>query len=78
MKVKMLEHFREKNVHYQPDQEVEVSPKVAAYLLEHRKAVEVSKPASRHDVEPQFENAEPPPKVRKTKRSVRRKKHEKS
>ena len=62
MKVKMLEHFQDGKVHYHPEQEVEVNAVMGAYLLEHRKAVQVVEAGNRHEVEPQFEKAEEPPK----------------
>lgn len=39
MKVKMLEHYQDAQVHYLPDQEVDVSAELGAWLVEHRKAV---------------------------------------
>ena len=63
MKVKMNVFFNDTKGHnFEPEQVVEVGAEFGKWLIESRKAEEVSAPASRHDVEPQFENAEEPPK----------------
>lgn len=65
MKVKLLEHYRDAKVHYRPEQVVDVSKDFGEWLLEHHKAQQVQEPVreARHlDVEPQFEQAEEPPK----------------
>lgn len=41
MKVKMLEHYQDAQVHYLPDQEVDTSAALGAWLVEHRKAVKL-------------------------------------
>lgn len=62
MKIKMREHFREANIHFAPEQVIEVDDALGAWLVEHRKAVRVEE--ARHlDVEPQFEQAEEPPQA---------------
>jgi hypothetical protein len=39
MKVKLLEHYQDAQVHYLPEQEVDVDATLGAWLVEHRKAV---------------------------------------
>jgi hypothetical protein len=60
MKVKMIEHYQDRDVTLFPDQEADVSAALGAWLIEHRKAQAVID--ARHlNVEPQFEQAEEPP-----------------
>jgi hypothetical protein len=74
MKVKMYEHYQEAGLHLHPDQEVEVDPKLGAFLVRYRKAVEIKpepkvEPVAHYlDVEPQFEEAEEPPVIAPKKR----------
>lgn len=65
MKIKMLEHYQDKNIHLALGQEVEVEANLGAWLVEYNKAVAL--PDARHlDAEPQFEQAEEPPKQAET------------
>ena len=58
----MLEHYNDRTNHFSEGQVVEVDKNLADFLLNHRKAVEVTQKEARHlDVEPQFEQAEAPP-----------------
>jgi hypothetical protein len=41
MKVKLLEHYQDAQVHYLPEQEVDVAAALGAWLVEHRKAVKL-------------------------------------
>jgi hypothetical protein len=41
MKVKLLEHYQDAQVHYLPEQEVDVDAALGAWLVEHRKAVKL-------------------------------------
>lgn len=63
MKVRMSEHYQDSTCHLYPDKEYEVDGSLGEFLLKHRKAVKVEPaPTFKHlDVEPQFEQAEPPP-----------------
>ena len=75
MKVKMLVFFNDTKGHnFEPKQVVEVAAELGKWLIESRKAVEVPAPASRHNVEPQFENVEEPPKPEKVIPPVKRRK----
>jgi hypothetical protein len=76
MKVKMIEHYQDARQHLAPEQVVEVDDELGAWLVEHRKAQAVGevKQARHLDLEPQFEQAEEPPKppqFEKPKRSRR-------
>lgn len=64
MKVFMQEHYQDAKVHLYPDKEYEVDSVLGEWLLKHRKAVKVEPVLeARHlSVEPQFEQAEEPPK----------------
>ena len=63
MKVKLLEHYQDSNIHLYPEQVAEVDDALGAFLLQHNKAEAIhEKKEARHlDVEPQFEQAEEPP-----------------
>lgn len=70
--MKMKEHYQDAQVHYQPKQVVDVGAALGAWLIEHRKAepVEEVREARHLDVEPQFEQAEEPPKPEKPARKI--------
>ena len=71
MKVKMKVLFQNTSgVFYEEGKEYEVGAQMGAWLIKARKAVEVVQAGSIHDVEPQFENANEPPKppVKKARR----------
>ena len=73
MKVKMKVFFNDTKGHnFEPEQVVEVGAELGKWLIESRKAAEI--PASRHEVEPQFENVEEPPKPEKVIPPVKRRK----
>ena len=73
MKVKMIEHYRDAKQHLAIEQEVEVGGVLGAWLIEHGKAKAIeSNAGSIHDVEPQFENANIPPKPKKAKPKVKK------
>lgn len=64
MKITMLEYYRDAQNYFEPLQVVDVDASLGEWLVEHHKAVEViAAPASRLDVEPQFEQAEEPPQA---------------
>lgn len=61
MKVKLLEHYQDSKQHLYPDKEYDVERVLGEWLIKNRKAVEISD--VRHlNIEPQFEQAEEPPK----------------
>lgn len=71
MKVKMREHYQDARQHLAPGQVVSVDEVLGRWLLDNRKAEAVQNEARHLDVEPQFEQAEEPPKpqVRNPKRA---------
>ena len=58
MIVRLLEYYQDAQNHFAPEQEVEVDEVLGAYLVVHKKAVQVVKHL---EIEPQFEQAEEPP-----------------
>ena len=67
MKVKMTEHYQDARTSLAPGNEYDVDAALGAWLVAHRKAIKLevvaAAPMPRHlDVEPQFEQAEEPPK----------------
>lgn len=70
MKIQMFEYYQDASINLHPDQIAEVNDELAAWLIEHRKAkaVQEAKPARHLDVEPQFEQAEEPPKSQRLER----------
>lgn len=72
MQVKMKVFYNDKSNHFRPEQVVEVGQELGEYLVMHRKAVEIVKEPRRLNVEPQFEQAEEPPKFEKPQKRSRR------
>jgi len=63
MQVKMKVHYNDTSGHnFEPNQIVEVGSGLGVWLIAEKKAEEVVTAGSIHDVEPQFENANEPPK----------------
>lgn len=72
MIVLMTEHYQEDKLHLYPEKQYEVSEKLGEWLLKHRKALKIETPKYM-EVEPQFEQAEPPkPQEFKNRKSGRR------
>lgn len=59
MKVLMLEHYQDAQVHYAPEQVVDVSASLGAWLVEHRKAVAVIEESKPVEESPRQETRKP-------------------
>lgn len=59
MKVLMLEHYQDAQVHYAPEQVVDVSASLGAWLVEHRKAVAIVEESKPVEESPRQETRKP-------------------
>lgn len=74
MIVVMKEHYQDAKLHLYPEKQYEVDAVLGEWLIKHRKAVKIETPKYL-EVEPQFEQPEPPqpqPQEFRNRRSGRR------
>ena len=72
VKMKPKQHYQDAQVHLEPEKEYEVGVALGQWLIDNKKAVIIIKHL---DVEPQFEQAEIPPKPVEVKSKKFRKLH---